>query len=475
MNSFDYKSTVLPASNAESHDSTDREPHNTRLTSLQLKAVLEVTNPFCSADEQDEILKALHHETAGSADGLALADDWCSRGNSHPGTEALTSKWHSFDGCADDQVTIDTIRSRVEAHGFDWDETCRQAEKDSSPSENPLDKFSLKGKRDQLLRDAVEQEFALEPLALMGQATAIFGASNTGKSLTILHLTAYAASLGIIDLTKLYYFNADDSYAGVLEKLEHADEFGYHMIVEGHQGFSADQLPIILDDLIANRQAKGIIIVLDTGKKFVDPMSKREGRKFGKHARRFVLHGGTIIVLAHTNKHMDSEGKPIYAGTTDIVEDFDCAYLLYEVSADVDTATKMVQFENIKNRGKVARQASFRYSIAEGLSYREILDSVERIGQDEVASMKQAAELESDALVIEAITHFISEGIDTKMALADAAAKRSGVSKRTALRVLEKYCGDNPDLHRWNFQVYERGAKRYHPLNPITAGNDPAV
>ena len=122
----------------------------------------------------------------------------------------------------------------------------------------------------------------------------------------------------------------------------------------------------------------------------------------------------------------------------------------------------------------MARQASYRYSLAEGLSYREILDSVEPVDQDEVASLKQAAELESDAGVIDAIADCIDEGITTKMALADTAAKQSGVSKRAALRVLDKYCGSDPDRHRWNFKVHERGAMMYFLLNSITAGTDPA-
>ena len=492
MNSFEYKNTVLPASNAESHDSTDREPHNTRLTSLQLEAVLEVTNPFCSADEQNEILKALHHETAGSADGLALADDWCSRGNSHPGTEVLTSKWHSFEGCADDQVTIDAIRSRVQSHGFDFDEICRQAENDGEPCddaveaahpqepvnlslpENPLDKFSLKGQRSRLLQDVVEQKFVMKPIALMGQATAIFGSPNTGKTLYALTSVAVAISQGNIESSKVYYVNLDDTHSGLLEKLEFAENNGFDMVAEGHNGFSIKRFLEILEELIDTDQAHDIVVIIDTLKKVVDVMSKRQSRAFGKLIRPFVMRGGTCIALAHTNKHKGADGKPIYAGTSDILEDFDCAHLMYEVGVDPDTETKTIQFECIKSRGNVARQASYRYSLAEGLSYREILDSVEPVDQDEVASLKQAAELESDAGVIDAIADCIDEGITTKMALADTAAKQSGVSKRAALRVLDKYCGSDPDRHRWNFKVHERGAMMYFLLNSITAGTDPA-
>jgi hypothetical protein len=478
MTNIDNPTKILSAVCVDNNDSS--QPSG--LSIAQLRALLRATNPFCDDDTWDHILLDIHHKSGGSDDGLALADEWCRLGDNHPGAEALASKWQSFGDTDDDTVTIDAIRASVEGHGFDFDEICRQALNDcaqcedaaqSPRPENPLEKFSLKGMHEQLEKEAIKQDFALEPLALMGQATVIFGQSNIGKSLIIQRLSAIAASQGVIDPARLCYFNADDSQAGVLDKLEYADEFGYHTIAEGHQGFSAGLLQKILNDLVTSKQAKDVIIILDTGKSFYDPMSKREGRKFGKYVRRFVINGGTVIVLAHTNKYRDSEGKPIYAGTTDIVEDFDCAYLLYEVGIDADTETRTVQFENIKNRGKVARQICYRYSIAEDVTYREILDSVEPIDQTEADSLKQASELESDSPVIEAIAQCIGEGINTKIALAQAAAKRSGASKRTALRILEKYTGSDPERHQWDYAVHERGAMKYRLLTPIKAGTDP--
>jgi hypothetical protein len=213
------------------------------------------------------------------------------------------------------------------------------------------------------------------------------------------------------------------------------------------------------------------MIILDTGKKFFDPMSKRQGRAFGKHVRLFVMKGGTIIVLAHTNKHHDNSGKPIYGGTSDLVEDFDCAYLMYEVGKDVDAEIKTIQFENIKSRGNVARQANYRYSIAEGLSYREILESVESVEDAELVALRQAAEFESDADVINAITACIRDGINSKMNLAETAAERSDFSKRAVLRVIEKYTGSDPNVHKWDYDVHERGAKKYRLLDPHHGGH----
>lgn len=457
----------------------------------QLKALIPCINPYSNSKDRDRVLMALYDETNGSEDGLALAIDLYCRGDGCPSPDEIRSIWQSLESRTDNPETIQTLRDMATDNGFDLAKVCGRSKSESEtqesvitlPAEDPpvrppqqtslLDKYSLKGMRSQLVQDAVKQMFALESFALTGQATVLFGSPNTGKTLVALHAAANAISRGNIDPVKLYYCNADDSQAGLLDKLEHADKYGYHTIAEGHQGFSTGRFLTTLDELTANDQANGVILILDTGKKFFDPMSKRQGRAFGRHIRLFVMKGGTIIVLSHTNKHRDSEGKPIYAGTSDIVEDFDCAYIMYEVGINADAESKTILLENIKNRGNVARQASYRYSIAEGLSYGELIDSVEPVDGTELSSLKQVAELEADAKVIAAITQCILDGIDIKMQLADASAKQSGVSKRAALKIIEKYTGSDPNVHSWNYEVHERGAKKYRLLDPITTGTDP--
>jgi hypothetical protein len=309
----------------------------------------------------------------------------------------------------------------------------------------------------------------------MYQSSVIYAAPNTGKTLVILWLLIIAIKQGKIVPSNIFYINVDDTPNGLIEKLKLADEHGFHMLAEGYNDFKADDLLGILANLVNSDQCKDVILILDTLKKFTDLMDKKMSSRFGKVIRRFVLHGGTCISLAHTNKHRNSDGKPVYAGTTDIIDDADCVYLMYEVGIDVDAKTKTIIFENVKSRGNVARQASYRYSITEGMFYRELFDSVEPVDDTELVTLKQSVELKSDAEVIDAITQCICEGINTRMKLAAAVAKRSGVSKRAALQLLDKYSGSDPDKHRWNFQVRERGAKQYCLLTPDTAVSDLVV
>lgn len=190
-------------------------------------------------------------------------------------------------------------------------------------------------------------------------------------------------------------------------------------------------------------------------------------------ARRFSLKGGTFVALSHVNKNRSANGKLIYSGTSDIVDDFDCAYVLDIVEQD-DSSQKLVEFSNHKSRGGgVASSVAYSYSLESGLSYNELLLSVQEVDPAHLLPIRQAADLhaalESDATVIAAIEACIAGGVNTKMKLADAAAKHATVSQRAALRVIEKYTGNDPCMHRWAFVVRERGAKVFELLARPTA------
>ena len=62
-------------------------------------------------------------------------------------------------------------------------------------------------------------------------------------------------------------------------------------------------------------------------------MDKRMSTDFGIIARGFVSAGG-IYCPCHTNKNPNSDGKAQYSGTSDIVDDSDCCFVIDSVSVD---------------------------------------------------------------------------------------------------------------------------------------------
>lgn len=335
--------------------------------------------------------------------------------------------------------------------------TSNAAPAERNVTSNPLDKFSLKGRSAEIEKSVVDAVPVLGGLALMGQATVFFAATNTGKTLITINLLIDASKAGRVDPSKVYYLNMDDSSKSLLGKNRIAEEYGFNMLAEGLRDFSAGAFLSIMRDMIENDQARGVVIVLDTLKKFVDLMDKGRTSAFTGVIRPFVLKGGTLIALAHTNKHPGKDGKPVYSGVSDILNDIDCAFTIAQISDK--GGEKVVEFVNIKRRGNVVQTAAYSYCTGNGIPYDEMLLSVQPVDPDALEPLKKAEAIRSDSEVVSAVTACIKEGVNTKMKLAEAAAMRACISKRSALQIIEKYTGDDPVAHRWNFSVGERGAK----------------
>lgn len=441
----------------------------------RLSAMLAHVDADCGYEDWLHGLMAIYRETGGSENGFALANVWSSKGAKYAGEEEIRIKWDSFGSYTGTPITIGTLRSMLATKGIDWIDECDALEPEFTRCEyplvapaapdHPLARHSLKGKLPQLKQEAVDQVQILGALALMGQITVFYAAPNTGKTLLTLWLLFQAIQSGKIDPSMVFYINVDDSLSGVIMKLQLAEEVGFHMVAEGHSDFRADNLLGILSDLINNDQCKGVVIILDTLKKFTDIMSKRDSTAFSKVIRRFVMLGGTCIALAHVNKSPGRDGKPVYAGTSDILEDADCAYTL-QVISDADTHEKVVEFNNIKRRGDVCQKAAYSYSTEKGISYSELLRSIRPVEDAELVTLQQAAELQSDAELISVVTSCIRDGISTKMKLVVAVAGQSSISKKAANRLIEKYTGTDPDRHKWTYTVGDRGAQVFRLLDP---------
>ena len=322
--------------------------------------------------------------------------------------------------------------------------------------------YILNGQSEQLMEQLEGQVFVLGDLVLQGQSTIIFSQPGVGKTVIALKLLCVAIKQGSINANKVYYINADDNFRGVAEKLQVAEEVGFYMLVPGHKGFKVSSFIKLLSKL-CDEPCHGIIIILDTIKKFTDPMQKGQAREFWGLVRRFVAKGGTVLALAHANKHLDSTGRPIYAGTSDSVDDVDCAYTIRLLEAHSKEPIKLVQFENIKNRGDVSLQATYQYSTEKGLTYQELLDSVEQV-DDETANTLQDGDLQQQVSIVDAITNSINIGVNQKMALIDAVSRSTGTSKRSVQKIIERFTGDNRSRHKWNFNREHRGAQVFYIL-----------
>jgi len=277
-----------------------------------------------------------------------------------------------------------------------------------TPIEKPLaimDKLrksiiSSKATIESMKRSAQSQVNVL-PIALRGQATALYMVYNGGKTLLAFRWTCDSIAARRIDGKNVYYILADDDYNGSIEKAELAEEHGFNLVVPGMQegGIRADEIPELLDSFATSGCAVDQIIIMDTLKKLVSMMDKTKTAKLGEIVRRFVQSGGTFVALGHINKHRGDDGKPVYEGTGDIVNDFDCAYV-GSIDTPKDEPQRQVTFQNIKLRGNVPSKLSVTYNSGKDQSWRQKFDSVSIIDEEQAAKRAQALrdqqQLESD-------------------------------------------------------------------------------
>lgn len=325
------------------------------------------------------------------------------------------------------------------------------------PVHNALARYSLTDSLENLEKNQIEKRLIFGDLVYFGQATVFYAKPNTGKTLITLRLAIDGIKAGRFDPRQLNYINMDDDLDGLIQKTRIAKQYGFQMLSTGYNGFEFHSYLASLKDMTVNNTAKGVIVVVDTLTKIVDTMDKKGSREFAKVVRDFVLKGGTFLGLGHANKKPGPDGKIVYAGTSDIVDNFDCIWTIEEFAERLEKDEKTVIFENRKDRGGFLPKVAYSYSVEPGNTYEEKLTSVHAVSADECDSLRQVVALIPDAAVIAAIEECIREGRTQKMLLGDAASERANVSGRQAMRVLEKYTGDDPAQHRWNARRGERG------------------
>jgi|GEM_PF-2332818 len=326
--------------------------------------------------------------------------------------------------------------------------------------------FALNAEAEIMKKQILEGKFVLGRIALLGQSTAIYAPPNAGKTLLTIRLLIDAIKRGDINGDDVFFVNADDNYAGLVYKLGLANQHGFWMMAPGHKEFKSENLPLHMQTLMDDKAAKGKIIILDTVKKFCDLMKKDQTSIFGDVVRRFTSHGGTVIMLAHTNKHRGPDGKLIYSGTSDLMDDADGSYTLDIVNEDPSTHIRTVVFESLKARGDVALEATYRYNYDNGISYLARLESIEEVTAEDRKAAEQermlAEKLDKSRRIIDAIKESIRDGIAQQTKLIKEVMERTGESRRRIIGVLNDFTG--PDVTKnqfWQVNTSERNAHVY--------------
>lgn len=322
--------------------------------------------------------------------------------------------------------------------------------------------YSMKGNSKVLRTKMLDDTFVIKNMAVLGEYTIFYAPPNAGKTLITLHEIASSVQCGDLDGNKVFYINADDTYKGLVTKLEIAEEYGFEMLAPSHNDFEIVCFVQEVERMVNTDTAKGVVVILDTLKKFADLMDKQSASKFNLLMRSFVSKGGTVIALAHVNKLKDIDGKNIHAGTTDMRDDCDCVYVA-NVLNDIGE-NRAVEFTNEKMRSNVHPTVTFKYIKKEESQYKDIFDSVE-LADDEIAiearSFNRKAKSALDKQhVIDSIKSQITTGVTKKTDLVKAVHEATGETRPSIIKLLDLHVGTS--IHHHEYWLCEVGDKNVH-------------
>ena len=243
-------------------------------------------------------------------------------------------------------------------------------------------------KLDKLESMVANTKYVIPDMAPTGTIVVLCGPQGTAKTLITLREVANACARGDVDPQKVIYVNEDDSLMGFINKTRIAEKYGFCMMNTTQTGGGFIESPAELSDALAEMavrgEASGVVVVLDTMKKFTDPGNKGEFPKWAHKCRQFTMAGGTLIILAHTNKNPDANGKWVFAGVADVIQDVDILYMGYRRSERKDSR-QVVVWENEKDRGHVVMEVAYEYELGDkDTPYIDMVNSVRRTDSDNI-------------------------------------------------------------------------------------------
>jgi hypothetical protein len=319
-----------------------------------------------------------------------------------------------------------------------------------------LKALSINSEVDEMRKVAKNAIFIAGRLALSGQITVFYAGPNTGKTLITLKLIAESIANCTVG-EHVYHINLDDSFEGLITKADLGNRHGYKVLspktFTNPSNSFAGLVQALLDEGVANET----VFILDTVKKFVDVMDKKACSAFMTACRRLTSAGGSIIALAHINKNKDDVSKGIPAGTSDILDDCDCAFVMDLVSEKkVPEGTEyFVDFQQKKSRGPVVEGATYSYVKFHDSDYTRMFNSVKLIDGNVADKQREERarefELKKDAELINLISKFLEQSGQTiTKNIIGYLLTESDISRRKATDCLNRWTGPTEKGGLWN-------------------------
>ena len=265
---------------------------------------------------------------------------------------------------------------------------------------------------------------------------------NAGKT-TI----AWQAARDLAESKKVVYINFDANAADIKNFAVEAETSGITLITN----LSADEARVhhLLSQLELEADLTTLVLFVDTLKKFCDVNDKRS-RNFYAVIRGLTSKGCTVVLLAHTTKREEADGKRTYDGVGDLEADCDELMMMeYVKDEGLNRQTVSCDFKKVRS---MAQPVTFSWDLNDRV--------VELEGKhvDLAAEAKFARILAENEPLIREIELLIAEQPLNQSKLLDR-VKRQDVTGREVRDLLE-----NGVERFWHRHKGDKNAWIYTPL-----------
>jgi hypothetical protein len=217
----------------------------------------------------------------------------------------------------------------------------------------PLDKLII---TKEMVEKVESTEIIWRKSLVKGHVNLWIAPSNGGKTLLASLAASELSDIGY----KVYYMQEDAAISDLKEMQQQAEEHDFRLVSSVLGETSTDEILAGLEawtNSLVNLSE--YVIIFDTLKKFSEVMNKDRSKKFFKLMRTLTVRGATILLLGHTNKNLNAEGKFVYEGVGDNRNDVDeLMYILSIPSNDLKEITFTITPDKVRSK---VEKVSFRY------------------------------------------------------------------------------------------------------------------
>jgi len=304
-------------------------------------------------------------------------------------------------------------------------------------------------------------KYAVSEVAVIGKHTLMVAQASVGKSTIALKGVCEQINSGEIPSDKVIYMTGDGGYEDVVEKAELVVNYGVTQVfVDGLHGFNMRKdFYNIMSKLIKDKNATGVILIVDVMRNVADPMDKKNMQNYNESVNKFLLAGGTVITCVHANKHLDGDGKPIIEGVSDVRDGCDCTFLLTKT---VDSGNAYITLS--RDKAKCVVSKTVRYTYPESVeSYKELFDNTKYVSEkeaekieqdvkDKVAAVNNSNQKQLDKEYIDKACEIIQEckanDCNTRTNIRDKLSDATDLSRKKSEEILDTYTDDSWECNK---------------------------